>query len=199
MDGYAVYQKALADFPMRESADVGTIWQGVAMPQFVFEFWSQEIEPVVEAIVRVLDGHPTHNAAATESLQYEPTQHGLDWAAHQISAGQLSSFSLHPMKGGIRYALLNGPGIGGHKRPGYMGTIEYTLTDYIHIWNELLQVNGLGMVCLGHEEGVGFTDEQFTPEDFPWHDNFLVIGAVRSPIGDWVQKSGPNYFSPLDA
>ncbi len=68
MDGYAVYQKALADFPMRESADVGTIWQGVAMPQFVFEFWSQEIEPVVEAIVRVLDGHPTHNAAATESL-----------------------------------------------------------------------------------------------------------------------------------
>src|SRR2546429_8396786 len=104
---------------MRESADVGTIWQGVAMPQFVFEFWSQEIEPVVEAIVRVLDGHPTHNAAATESLQYEPTQHGLDWAAHQISAGQLSSFSLHPMKGGIRYALLNGPGIGGHKRPGY--------------------------------------------------------------------------------
>src|SRR5256884_8171810 len=37
MDGYAVYQKALADFPMRESADVGTIWQGVAMPQFVLD------------------------------------------------------------------------------------------------------------------------------------------------------------------
>jgi hypothetical protein len=184
---------------MRESTDVDTIRQGVAMPQLVFEFWSQEIQPVVEAIERVLDARPTRNAAATKSLQYEPTQHGLDWAAHQISAGQLSSFSLHPLNGGIRYALLNGPGIGGDKRPGYMGTIEYTLPDYIHIWNELLQVNGLGMVCLGHEEGLEFTDEQFTPEDFPWHDNVLVIGAVRSPIGDWIQKPGRNYFSPIDA
>jgi hypothetical protein len=184
---------------MRESADVGTISQGVAMRQLVFEFWSPQIEPIVEAIVRVLDGRPTENAAATKSLQYEATQHGLDWAANQISAGQLSSFSLHPLNDGIRYAVLNGPGIGGGKRPGYMGTIEYTRPDYIHIWTELLNVNGLRMVCLGQEEGVEFTDEQFTTEDFPWHDNFLVIGAVRSPIGDWIQRSGPNYFPPMDA
>ncbi len=170
------------------------------MPQLVFEFWSPEIEPVAEAIVRVLDGRPTENAAATNSLQYEPTQQGLDWAAQQISNGQLSSFSLHPLDGSIRYALLSGPGIGGDKqRPGYMGTIEYTLADYTHIWTELLKVNGLGMVCLGNEEGVEFTDEQFTPGDFPWRDNFLVIGAVRSPVGDWIQKTGPNYFTSVDA
>jgi len=168
------------------------------MPQLVFEFWSQEIEPVAEAIVRVLEGRPTENAAATDSLQFEPTQHGLDWAANQISTGQLSSFSLHPLNGGIRYALLNGPGTGGDKRPGYMGTIEYTLGDYNHIWTELLKVNSLGMVCLGHEEGVEFTNEEFTLGGFPWHDNFLVIGAVRSPMGDWIQKAGPKYFSPVD-
>jgi hypothetical protein len=32
MDDYRVYQKALPDFPMRESTDVGTIRQGVAIP-----------------------------------------------------------------------------------------------------------------------------------------------------------------------
>ena len=83
------------------------------MPQLVFEFWSPEIEPVAEAIVRVLDGRPTENVAATNSLQYEPTQQGLDWAAQQISNDKLSSFALHPLNGGIRYALLHGPGIDG--------------------------------------------------------------------------------------
>ena len=168
------------------------------MPQLVFEFWSPEIEPVAEAIVRVLDGRPTENVAATNSLQYEPTQQGLDWAAQQISNDKLSSFALHPLNGGIRYALLHGPGIDGDKRPGFMGTIEYAHPDYIPIWTELLKINGLGMVCLGHEEGVEFTHEQFTPEVFPWHDLFLVIGAVRSSTGDWIQKSGPNYFPPAD-
>lgn len=165
------------------------------MPQLVFEFWSQEIEPVVEAITRVLEGCPTENSvAAGLSLQYEPTRQGLDWAAQQVSAGQVSSFVLHPQNGGVRYAMLNGPGIGGDKLPGYMGTIEYTLADYIRIWRRLLDVNGVRIVCLGHEEGVEFTGDQLAAETFPWDDFFLVIGAVRSGVGDWILKHGPSYF-----
>jgi len=61
------------------------------MPQLVFEFWSQEIEPVVEAISRVLDGCSTENAAAVLPLHYEPTQQGLDWAAQHVSTGKVSS------------------------------------------------------------------------------------------------------------
>jgi hypothetical protein len=168
------------------------------MPQLVFEFWSQEIEPTVEAVSRVLDGCPTENEVADHFLQYEPTSQGLDWAAQKIGTGQVSSFVLRPRNGGIRYAMLNGPDMGGEKRPGYMGTIEYTQFNYAHIWTRLLKVEGLRIVCLGCEEGVEFTGDQLVTETFPWDDFFLVIGAVRSHLGDWVLKCGPNFFPSVD-
>jgi hypothetical protein len=164
------------------------------MPQLVFEFWSQEIEPVVEAISRVLDGCSTENTAAGPSLHYEPTQQGLDWAAQHVSIGKVSSFVLHPQNGGIRYAMLDGPNIGDDNRPGYFGTIEYTQGDYIHIWKRLLDVDGLRIVCLGSEEGVEFAGDQLDAETFPWDDFFLVIGAVRNRVGERILKHGPNYF-----
>jgi hypothetical protein len=167
------------------------------MPQLVFEFWSQEIEPVVEAIKLILDGHPTENHAAPHSLHYEPVQQGLDWAAQQVYAGHIASFVARPKSGGIRYAMLNGPNIGSDKRPGYMGTIEYTQGDYTNIWNRLLDVDGLKMVCIGSEEGVEFSRDQPPDETFPWDDSFLVIGAVRGRVGEWTIKQGPNYFPAL--
>jgi hypothetical protein len=82
----------------------GTIRRGLSMPQLVFEFWSQEIEPVVEAIKLILDGHPTENHVAPHSLHYEPVQRGMDWAAQQVYAGHIASFVARPKSGGIRYA-----------------------------------------------------------------------------------------------
>jgi len=168
--------------------------RGTGMPQLVFEFWSQEIAPVAEAIVRVLDGCPTENSVARLPLHYEPTQHGLDWAVQQVSTGEVSSFALHPQNGDIRYAMLSGPNIDDDNRPGYLGTIEYTQGDYFQIWRRLLDVNGLRIVCLGSEEGVEFTGDQLEAENFPWADFFLVIGAVHSRTGDRILKRGPNYF-----
>jgi hypothetical protein len=90
--------------------------------------------------------------------------------------------------------MLNGPNIHDDNRPGYLGTIEYTQGDYIQIWRRLLDVGGLGIVCLGSEEGVEFTGDQLVAETFPWGDFFLVIGAVRSRVGERILKHGPNYF-----
>jgi hypothetical protein len=94
----------------------------------------------------------------------------LDWGAQQVRAGRASSFVMRPRTGGIRYALLLGPGFGGDKRPGYMGTIEYTQNDYLHIWSGLLNVPGLPTVCLGCEEGGEFLKDQLVAESFPWDD-----------------------------
>jgi hypothetical protein len=165
------------------------------MAQLVFEFWSQEIEPVVEAIARILDGCPTDNNAASSSLElFEPTPKGLDGAAQQMRLGRFSYFTLHPRTGSIRYAMLVGPDPGGTKRPGYMGTIEYTRLDYIHIWDRLLDMDGLQILCLGHEEGVEFNVDQLVAETFPWDDFYLMIAAVRSHVGDRIVKHGPRYF-----
>ena len=99
------------------------------MAQLVFEFWSKEIEPVVEAISRILDGCPTENTMAPLSLHYEPTQEGLSFAAQLFRTVSVSSFVLRPKNNAIRYAMLNGPDIGGVRRPGCMGTIEYIGKD----------------------------------------------------------------------
>jgi hypothetical protein len=183
---------------VRWRQDIGTIRQEQVMPQLVFEFWSQEIEAVVEAITRVLDGSPTENEIAPASLRYEPTQKGLDWGVTQVRTGLVVSFVLRPENGAIRYAMLNGPDVGGVQRPGYMGTIEYTRNDYIQIWSRLLGVDGLRIVCLGFEEGVEFNRDHLETETFPWDDSFLVIGAVRSREGDWIMKHGSSYFPAED-
>ncbi len=164
------------------------------MAQLVFEFWSQQIEPVVEAITRILDGCRTVNKAASSSLEFEPTQQGLDGAAQQMCLGRISCFVLYPQNGGIRYAMLGGPDPGGTKRPGHMGTIEYTRLDYIHIWDRLLDMDGLQVLCLGHEEGVEFSVDQLVAETFPWDASYLMIAAVRSHVGDRMVKHGPSYF-----
>jgi hypothetical protein len=164
------------------------------MAQLVFEFWSPEIEPVVEAISRILDGCPTENGFDIASPKYQSTTRGLDWGAQQVRMGQIGNFLLRPQTGGIRLALLHGQREGGGNRPGYMGTIEYTHNDYIHIWNGLLNSDGMQIVCLGCEEGIEFSGNQLTVETFPWQDRFLVIGAVRSRPEGLVLKRGPNYF-----
>jgi hypothetical protein len=110
------------------------------------------------------------------------------------TSGRVSSFVLRPRNGGIRYAMLMGPDIGGEKLPGYMGTIEYTRGDYIQIWNRLLNVDGLQILCLANEEGVEFSVDQLVAETFPWDDFFLMLGAVRSHVGDRIVKHGPSYF-----
>jgi hypothetical protein len=165
------------------------------MAQLVFEFWSKEIEPVVEAISRILDSCPTENTMAPLSLQYEPTHEGLSFAAHHVRTGSISSFVLRPKNNPLRYAMLNGPDIGGVKRPGYMGTIEYTGNDYSPIWSQLLDSSGLRIVCLGFEEGVQITEDYLTAGSLPWEDSFMVIGAVRSRTGEWIIKHGSRYFS----
>ncbi len=180
------------------------------MAQLVFEFWSLEIEPVVDAINRILDGCPTKNGFDIASPKYQSTPKGLDWGAEQLRTGDIGNFLLEPRTGSIRYALLFGPQDGCQRtpldyvnmfswyksagtRPGYMGTIEYTRYNYLHIWDGLLDVDGVQIACLGSEEGIEFSVNQLTAETFPWQDRCLVIGAVRSPAG-WVLKRGPNYF-----
>lgn len=79
-----------------------------------------------------------------------------------------------------------------------MGTIEVTTKDYQPLWNLLLGVEGLQFVCLGFEEGVDVSDRQGVDvTTFPWDDDFLVLGAVRSDLHDkdsWHIQKGPRYM-----
>jgi hypothetical protein len=117
----------------------------------------------------------------------------LESLATQLETGEISSFTLHPEMGMIRYALVLAPFVDGPKRSFYLGTIEDTGKDYQSIWEVLLDTPGLTVACLGYDEGVELEDSHLTVETFPWSEWPLAIGALRDlPESEsWTTREGP--------
>jgi hypothetical protein len=166
------------------------------MAQLVFEFVSDDLNGVVEAIRKVIGRAPYRCELARKFLDYEPCN-SFDSAISVMRDRGGVSVVMRPKRDNIRYALVNEPHFNGTKLRSWFGTIEYTDTDYGIIWNTLLSVKTLEVACLGSEEGVEIDElEQVTKANFPWESPWLVVGAVRSDAGEWHIQRGPNYFPP---
>jgi len=162
--------------------------------QLVYEFGANELAPIVEAIQRaVYSTEYSVKCMPNDSDTYEPTEDSLSSATLKLKEGVLSSFSLHPNSGLIRYALVTCPFFDGQQRSIYLGTIEYLGDDYKALWKLILSVPGLSIACLGFEEGVELDDNALSVETFPWNQWPLVIGALRDQSGlqQWVIRQGP--------
>lgn len=123
------------------------------MAQLVFEFVSDDLSAVVGAIERVIGRAPYRCELARKFLDYQPCE-SLTSAIAAMQQGGAVSLVLRPKLDNVRYALVNEPCFNGAKRLGWLGTIEYTDTDYEAIWNTLLSIGKLAVACLGLEEGV---------------------------------------------
>ena len=160
--------------------------------QLVFEFGTNQVEPIEEAIRRVFGGLLyTAKCVPRGSDTNEPVSASLETLTARLKDGEISSFTLYPEGGEIRYALLLPPFFDETKRSFYLGTIEYTGSDYKQIWDQILDTPGLNFACLGHEEGVELDDSNLTVGTFPWSEWPLVIGALRDPTGSWITREGP--------
>jgi hypothetical protein len=165
------------------------------MAQLVFEFVSDDLSAVIEAIEQVIGCAPYHCELARKVLEYEPCE-SLAFAISAMRRGAAVSVVLRPKLDNIRYALVNQPYFNGTKLRSWFGTIECTDTDYEVIWNTLLSVKRLEVACLGAEEGVEFDElEHITKDNFPWESPWLVVGAIRGTNGEWCLQRGLNYFS----
>jgi len=164
------------------------------MAQLVFEFVSHDIDAVAAAVKKVVGATPLGCQIARKFLTYEPSA-SFDGAIAEMRDGGAVSVVVRPNVGNIRYVLVNEPHFNGTKMPAWFGTIEYTDTDYARIWNELLAMENLQVVCLGTEEGVELDDmEHLCGAEFPWADGWLVVGAVRNSTGTWDIRRGSTYF-----
>ncbi|HTQ58826.1 MAG TPA: hypothetical protein VMI32_01275 [Candidatus Solibacter sp.] len=162
--------------------------------QLVFEFGSDKVSTVVEAIRRAVGDVPYDMTCLPASgTEYVPTNDTLESAETKLAKGDISAFSLHPREGMVRYALILKPYFDGQSLSLYLGTVEYTGRNYEPIWDSLLATQGLAFVCLGLEEGIELTDDQLTLETFPWTSWSLVIAALRDPPGSatWTTREGP--------
>ena len=162
--------------------------------QPVYEFGAKELVPVVAAIQKAIGRTPySVKCMPNDSDNWELAEDFLSSAVLKMKEGVLTSFSLHPSSGLIRYALVLCPFFAAQQRSAYMGTIEYLGDDYKVLWDLILTVPGLSFACLGFEEGVEIDDSALSVETFPWDQWPLVIGALRDPSGlqGWVMRKGP--------
>lgn len=169
------------------------------MAQMVFEFGSEGIEPVIRAVKMSIGSSRSRvMTMSTDTDQSLDSQDSLEEAGTKAKTGLLSSITLYPEHPWIRYVLIYCPFFAGGSRAGWMGTIEVTTKDYQQLWNLLLRVPELRFVCLGFEEGVDVSEMQnASVGTFPWDDDFLVLGAVRSGTHDengWHIQKGRRYL-----
>jgi hypothetical protein len=161
--------------------------------QLVFEFCTSEARPAVEAVWRVLGDseYTLQTGRAEREIRIDAT---LESITSKLESGEIDSFIAYPKSGAVRYAMVLSPTVADEPRSFYMGTVEYTARDYQWIWDLLLNVPNLSIVCLGLEEGVDLRDEHLWIGTFPWDQSPLVIGAVRDSESDsnaWVVRQGP--------
>jgi hypothetical protein len=159
------------------------------MPQWVFEFGSNQLDAVRTAVDRVIDC----SSCAIESADELTVSLAKDVnsAYEQLRQGSIQSLILRPQTSDIRYILLLPPD---PSLSLWRGIIEYTGADYGWIWERVLSVEGLVFACLGHDEGVELKNESLSVQTFPWQEWPLVVGAVREArLGQWVIHYGPEH------
>lgn len=162
--------------------------------QLIFEFCAAETRPVVEAVLRVL-GDAAYTLKGGFGGNEVSMDGGIGSAMSKLDNCEIDSFIAFPGTGPIRYAMVTSPVLGADPLSLYMGTVEYAARDYQWIWDRLMSVTGLTVICLGFEEGVELRDGRLEVDTFPWDEWPLVIGAVRATDASgrnvWLVKNGP--------
>lgn len=162
--------------------------------QLVFECCAATIRPVVEAVQIVL-GDSVYTLLAGIRGNYVSMDGGIESAISKMDGLEIDSFVVYPKCESIRYAMVSSPTVGAEALSLYMGTIEYTAKDYRWIWDRLMIVSNMKVVCLGFDEGVELSDDQLEVDTFPWDAWPLVVGAmwVTEPAGTTVRvvRNGP--------
>jgi hypothetical protein len=92
------------------------------------------------------------------------------------------------MKSGVRYVLLYCPHFAASNLSLWLCTVEYTDETWKAFWSELGANVAVRFACVSQEEGLLISDEQLSPDTFPWSDPSLLAAAVRSDSGAWVSR-----------
>ena len=122
--------------------------------QLVVEFGARKAGPVVAAIRQVLGESASDASVWTESENAGvPSDETLERIASRLEGGTTKSFVTYPQMENIRYVLVTAPSLD-PPRSLYMGTVEYTSSEFSKLWDLLLTVPELTIICIGFEEGV---------------------------------------------
>jgi hypothetical protein len=160
------------------------------MPQFVIEFGAEQLESVASAIKATVAEPLRISIDSEESeMSYSATARTLDEVATDLATGSVPSAIIRTTDPRIRYALITSPRIHVPPLALWMGTIEVTVEEWQFVWDALLDKPGLRFVCVAREEGIEVSNQQISPETFPWDVDGLLAAAVRTDEhSEWTRR-----------
>lgn len=161
--------------------------------QFVLEFGTDAAPTLIEAALGASPAPRSVEVLYTDKAAYEPLADGAADLKMMATRGVISSFIVRPSVGPIRYVLGLSPHFEGESFSCWLGTIEFTSSDYRPLWEYFLARHDLLFVCLGFEEGATILEDRETNRWFSWSDPTLVLGAVYTRAGLWDVGHGPRY------
>ena len=170
------------------------------MSQFVIEFGSERVRPIVAGIALCVPS--PHNISVDEAgseLHYFASEGGLTQVVADLEAGTAASAVIRCPDERIRYALICSPRHNNSGLSKWMGTIEVTAEDWSFVWDALLATPDLLFVCVGDPEGVELSNDQISVDAFPWKQWPLLIGAVRqNDSHEWImwRREGTESVEP---
>jgi hypothetical protein len=159
------------------------------MGQYVLEIGSPSLGVFSEIVQQNLLGSSGLQIlpwAERESMAYSPSELSLREVMDGLVAQSLASAVWREMKSGVRYVLLYCPHFASCGLSLWLCTVEYTDETWKTLWQELEAYPDVRFACVSQDEGLFVSDDQLSPDTFPWSDPSLLAAAVRSVSGAWV-------------
>ena len=166
------------------------------MGQYVMEIGSTSLESLSNIIERSVAGKPSLDVLAwehQEAMTYVPSVLPLSEVTQRLAAQSFASAMWRDIGGGIRYVLLLCPHFSGSSLSLWVCTIEYTAETWKALWDELGTNPSLRFACVCQDEGLIVSEDQLSPDTFPWSDRSLLAAAVRSDSGEWVSRGAAGW------
>jgi hypothetical protein len=161
------------------------------MGQYVLEIGSSSLEVFSDLIERNLLESSSVQVLPwvdREAMTFNPSELSLGGVFDALAHQALASAVWRDMKSGVRYVLLYCPHFAASNLSLWLCTVEYTDETWKAFWSELGANVAVRFACVSQEEGLLISDEQLSPDTFPWSDPSLLAAAVRSDSGAWVSR-----------
>lgn len=168
------------------------------MGQYVLEIGSSSLGLFSEIVGRNLLGSSGLQVLPwvhRESMTFSPSELSLREIMDGLATQSLASAVWRDMRSGVRYVLLYCPHFAASDLSLWLRTVEYTDETWKTFWNELEAYQEVRFACVSQEEGLLLSDDQLSPDTFPWSDPILLVGAVRSESGAWVSRAAASSSS----
>ena len=159
------------------------------MHERIVMWGSQELGPVWDLAAFAVGGL---DAPVVEVSTRDLTlRHVPDWRPLRLllERGEIASFNV--AQPGLMLLFVNAPAFGESSSSGWQAVLDCSSAVAADIYRRAKLDDRMAFVALSVDDNPSVEALEVSVESFPWGDWSLIVGAVRGPDGEWVERNGP--------